>query len=132
MGVITVLTDATWMVNVVPKNNSNSICVGDDSVAWHVDSGDHLITFLSTNNDVNDFGPIIQIVGDTFKLLTKAGEKPDVQDEFKQMTAVPVKLLQACEHVIMLHRGRCIFLMFCKSMPYNGIIVHLAILAHSV
>jgi hypothetical protein len=103
-----VFTDATLMVNVVPKNNTDGICVDDDGVIWHDDTGDHLIKFLSMNDEVNDVGPIIQSVGDECKVMTKVtGGKLDVQGEFKLpkatggMTAVPGKSLHAYEYVIM-------------------------------
>jgi hypothetical protein len=38
-----VFTDAMWMVNVVPKNNTDGICVDDAGVIQHDDTGDHLI-----------------------------------------------------------------------------------------
>jgi exosome complex RNA-binding protein Rrp4 len=58
-----VFTDAKWMVNAVPKKKFTGICVGDDGVVWHDDTGEHLTKFLSTNNEVNDVGPTIQSVG---------------------------------------------------------------------
>jgi hypothetical protein len=85
------------------------ICVGDDGVTWHDDTGEHLLKFLSTNNEVDDVGPIIQSVGEKCMLpTTVTGGKLDVHDAFKLLmkatggvVAVPGKLLQAYEYVIM-------------------------------
>jgi hypothetical protein len=83
-------------------------CVVDDVFVQHDDTGEHLIKLLRMNNEVDDGGPIIQSVGDECKLVTKAtGGKLDVQGELKLpkatggMTAVPGKLCQAYEYVIM-------------------------------
>jgi hypothetical protein len=91
--------------------------VGDDGVVQHDDTGDHLIKFLSTKNEVNDVGPIIQSVGDECMLWTTViGGKLDMQGEFKLpkatggMTAVPGKSLWAYEYVIMQNlesKGNC-------------------------
>jgi hypothetical protein len=102
-----VFTDATWMVYVVPKNSSHGIWVGDDGVVLHDDTGDHLIEFLSKNNETKADRPIIQKFPDECKLPTKVtGGKADLGHEFKlptqatgAMTAVPGKSLQSYEHL---------------------------------
>jgi hypothetical protein len=86
--------------------------VDDAGVILHDGTGDHLIKFLSMNDEVYDVGPIIQSVADECKLVTKAtGGKLDVQGEFKLpkatggMTGVPEKSLQAYEYVIVQNSG---------------------------
>jgi hypothetical protein len=125
-----VFTDAMWMENVVQNNNSTGMCMGGDVVIQNEETDDCLIKVLSTNNEVNDIGPVIQSVGDECKLLTKAiGGKVDMRDEFKLpkatggMTAVPGKLLWAYEYVIMQNLE---IKDFCAGIPQILIVLHLS------